>query len=77
MDVIFDVDGTLMDLDHRRKFLDGSMGRKDWSGFVDATEFFTKFKSEAFRPGLFEVVIVPTSVIVFEFTFEFKPPPTK
>ena len=38
MDVIFDVDGTLMDLDHRRKFLDGSMGKKDWSGFVDATK---------------------------------------
>lgn len=38
MDVIFDVDGTLMDLDHRRKFLDGSMGKKDWSGFVNATK---------------------------------------
>ena len=38
MDVIFDVDGTLMDLDHRRKFLDGSMGKKDWVGFVDATK---------------------------------------
>ena len=38
MDVIFDVDGTLMDIDHRRRFLDGSMGKKDWIGFVDATK---------------------------------------
>ena len=38
MDVIFDVDGTLMDIDHRRRFLDGSMGKKDWQGFVNATK---------------------------------------
>ena len=41
MDVIFDVDGTLMDLDHRRKYLDGSMGKKDWKAFVDDTKLDT------------------------------------
>jgi len=36
MDIIFDIDGTLMDVDHRRKFVDGCMGKKDWKGFNDA-----------------------------------------
>ncbi len=33
-DIIFDVDGTLMDINHRRKFVDGSQ-KKDWMKFVD------------------------------------------
>ena len=36
MDIIFDIDGTLIDVNHRRKFVDGSMGKKDWKGFNDA-----------------------------------------
>tara|TARA_B100001939_G_scaffold347495_1_gene369285 strand:+ start:1404 stop:1937 length:534 start_codon:yes stop_codon:yes gene_type:complete len=36
MDVIFDVDGTLMDISQRRKFIDGSMGKKDWNAFRDS-----------------------------------------
>ena len=36
MDVIFDVDGTLMDISQRRKFIDGSMGKKDWDAFRDS-----------------------------------------
>tara|TARA_Y100001937_G_scaffold18849_1_gene26026 strand:+ start:848 stop:1294 length:447 start_codon:yes stop_codon:yes gene_type:complete len=32
--VIFDVDGTLMDITHRRKFVDGSQ-KKDWKTFLD------------------------------------------
>lgn len=36
MDIIFDVDGTLMDIQHRRKFVDGSQ-KKDWKAFKDAT----------------------------------------
>lgn len=35
-DFIFDVDGTLMDISHRRKFVDGSQ-KKDWKAFRDAT----------------------------------------
>ena len=34
MKVIFDVDGTLMDITHRRKFVDGSQ-KKDWKTFLD------------------------------------------
>lgn len=30
---IFDLDGTLADLTHRRRFVDGNMGRKDWRSF--------------------------------------------
>lgn len=36
MDIIFDVDGTLMNIEHRRKFVDGSMGYKDWKAFENA-----------------------------------------
>jgi hypothetical protein len=30
---IFDLDGTLADLTHRRHFVDGTDGRKDWDAF--------------------------------------------
>lgn len=30
---IFDLDGTLADLKHRRHFVDGTDGRKDWKSF--------------------------------------------
>ena len=43
MDVIFDVDGTLMNIDHRRKFVDGSMGHKDWKAFEKAMHDDTPF----------------------------------
>lgn len=33
MKLIFDVDGTLMDVEHRRHFLDGP--KKDWDKFLD------------------------------------------
>jgi len=32
MDIIFDVDGTLMDISHRRHFVEGT-GKKDWKNF--------------------------------------------
>ena len=41
MDIIFDVDGTLLDVDHRRKFVDGSMGKKDWKAFVENIKYDT------------------------------------
>jgi hypothetical protein len=31
MDIIFDIDGTLMNIDHRRHFVEG--GKKDWGSF--------------------------------------------
>lgn len=34
--VIFDIDGTIADCNHRRKFVDGSQ-KKDWDAFRDAT----------------------------------------
>lgn len=36
---IFDVDGTLMDIDHRRKYVSGD--QKDWKSFFDYMEFDT------------------------------------
>ena len=36
---IFDVDGTLMDIDHRRKYVEGD--KKDWKSFFDYMEFDT------------------------------------
>ena len=36
MKIIFDVDGTLMDVEHRRKFVDGSQ-QVDWPAFEAAT----------------------------------------
>lgn len=35
MIIIFDVDGTLMDIEHRRHFVDN--GRNDWNAFLDPT----------------------------------------
>jgi FMN phosphatase YigB (HAD superfamily) len=35
MDVIFDIDGTLMDIDHRRHFVSGDS--KDWVSFKEHT----------------------------------------
>ena len=35
MDVIFDIDGTLMDIDHRRHFVSGDT--KDWMAFKEHT----------------------------------------
>lgn len=34
--VIFDIDGTLADVEHRRHFVDGSMGKKDFNKFYEA-----------------------------------------
>ena len=36
---IFDVDGTLMDINHRRKYVQGD--KKDWKSFFDYMEFDT------------------------------------
>ena len=33
MNIIFDIDGTLMDINHRRHFVEGET--KDWKSFVD------------------------------------------
>ena len=33
MNIIFDIDGTLMNIEHRRHFVSGS--KKDWKSFVD------------------------------------------
>jgi len=38
--IIFDVDGTIADCNHRRKFVDGSQ-KKDWDAFRDATHLDT------------------------------------
>ena len=35
MDIIFDIDGTLMDIDHRRHFVSGD--NKDWVSFKEHT----------------------------------------
>ena len=34
--IIFDIDGTLADVEHRRHFVDGSMGKKDFNKFYEA-----------------------------------------
>jgi len=31
--IIVDLDGTLCNIDHRKKYIDGSMGKKDWDKF--------------------------------------------
>ena len=31
--VIFDVDGTIADCEHRRKYVDGTLGHTDWKKF--------------------------------------------
>ena len=36
---IFDVDGTLMDIDHRRKYVQSD--KKDWKSFFEYMEFDT------------------------------------
>ena len=36
---IFDVDGTLMNIEHRRKYVSGD--KKDWKSFFDYMEFDT------------------------------------
>jgi hypothetical protein len=36
--VICDIDGTIADLTHRRKFVDGSLGKKDWKSFHAAMD---------------------------------------
>ena len=36
MDIIFDIDGTLMNIEHRKKFVEQKP--KDWNAFRDATE---------------------------------------
>lgn len=33
--IICDIDGTIADLAHRRCYVDGSMGKKDWDKFHD------------------------------------------
>ena len=39
--VIFDVDGTIADCEHRRKYVDGTLGYTDWKKFRAETEFDT------------------------------------
>ena len=39
--VIFDVDGTIADCEHRRKYVDGTLGHTDWKKFRAETEFDT------------------------------------
>lgn len=34
--IIVDIDGTLANCDHRRHFVDGSIGKKDWKAFYEA-----------------------------------------
>lgn len=38
MKIIFDVDGTLLDIEHRRHFVEGP--NKDWDTFMDPAEMF-------------------------------------
>jgi phosphoglycolate phosphatase-like HAD superfamily hydrolase len=38
MFVVFDLDGTLANTDHRAHFLDGTDGKKDWRGFYAACD---------------------------------------
>jgi FMN phosphatase YigB (HAD superfamily) len=33
--IIVDLDGTLFDIEHRRKYVDGSLGKKDWKKFYE------------------------------------------
>ena len=42
MDIIFDVDGTLMDISHRKKFVESKP--KDWNSFRDETPNDTPIK---------------------------------
>ena len=35
MDIIFDIDGTLMDIEHRKKFVEQKP--KDWNSFREMT----------------------------------------
>ena len=39
MNYIFDIDGTLMNIDHRRHYVEGD--KKDWKSFVDAIQHDT------------------------------------
>lgn len=39
--IIFDVDGTIADCEHRRKYVDGTLGYTDWKKFRAETEFDT------------------------------------
>lgn len=36
--IIVDLDGTLCDITHRKKYIDGSMGKKDWEKFYENCE---------------------------------------
>ena len=42
MDIIFDIDGTLMDISHRKKFVESKP--KDWNSFRDETPNDTPIK---------------------------------
>jgi len=33
--IIVDLDGTLCNIDHRKKYIDGSLGKKDWDKFYE------------------------------------------
>jgi|TARA_B110000977_G_scaffold126454_1_gene161702 phosphoglycolate phosphatase-like HAD superfamily hydrolase len=39
--IIFDVDGTIADCEHRRHFVDGTDSWKDWKSFREQTKFDT------------------------------------
>ena len=62
MKIIFDVDGTLMDVEHRRKFVDGSQ-QVDWPAFEAATVDDTRHEhifeiAECLKDGGHSIVIV-------------------
>jgi len=39
--IICDLDGTLFNIDHRLKYIDGSLGKKDWNRFYSEMEHDT------------------------------------
>ena len=58
---VFDVDGTLMNINHRRKFVEGD--KKDWKSFFDFMEFDTIndkvfHMAHALRSDNFQIVIM-------------------
>jgi phosphoglycolate phosphatase-like HAD superfamily hydrolase len=44
MDIIFDIDGTLMDIEHRKHFVQGKK-KKDWDKFIEHMKYDTPNKT--------------------------------
>ena len=44
MDIIFDIDGTLMDIEHRKHFVQGKK-KKDWNKFIEHMKYDTPNKT--------------------------------